>query len=253
MAALKPLRFRVQNFRNIDDSGWIELAQVTCLVGRNESGKTALLKALHKFNPATPQPYSPQREFPRDRFTAEFKNGGDWPACSVEFSVADTSLRKRLQEIVGTAKPTTNVTFTRYYDGTLTWTAISPPLPAETLTYADVAKAIAHFRSATMKLAPPTPEQESTYTTIRSDLLNWSTEWTRKWSGNAQLKQKTARVQLEQLVAESNSKARAETADIITPFQSELSRLTELAAQEPVSHQVYKRCELKATSIILFR
>src|SRR5258707_10419261 len=61
-------KFRVRNFRNIDDSGWIPVEPVTALVGRNESGKTALLKALHKFNPATEEPYNPQREFPRDRF-----------------------------------------------------------------------------------------------------------------------------------------------------------------------------------------
>ena len=50
MSNLKILEFRVQNFRNIDDSGWIPLERVTAFVGRNESGKTALLKALHKFN-----------------------------------------------------------------------------------------------------------------------------------------------------------------------------------------------------------
>ena len=59
-------RFRVQNFRNIDDSGWVTLDQVTAFVGRNESGKTTLLKALHKFNPATAEPYDSMREFPRD-------------------------------------------------------------------------------------------------------------------------------------------------------------------------------------------
>ncbi len=45
-------RFRVFNYRNIDDSGWIPLERVTAFVGRNEAGKTALLKALHKFHPA---------------------------------------------------------------------------------------------------------------------------------------------------------------------------------------------------------
>lgn len=69
-------KFRVRNFRNIDDSGWIPIERVTAFVGRNESGKTALLKALHKFNPATAEPYNPQREFPRDRFTKEFRGDG---------------------------------------------------------------------------------------------------------------------------------------------------------------------------------
>ena len=47
-------QFRVLNYRNIDDSEWISLERVTAFVGRNEAGKTALLKALHKFNPSIP-------------------------------------------------------------------------------------------------------------------------------------------------------------------------------------------------------
>jgi hypothetical protein len=31
---LKAIRYRVQNFRNIDDSGWIPLERVTAFVGR---------------------------------------------------------------------------------------------------------------------------------------------------------------------------------------------------------------------------
>ncbi len=73
MGDLRATRFRVQNYRNIDDSDWVPLERVTALVGRNESGKTALLKALHKFNPASPEPYDAQREFPRDRYTRDFR------------------------------------------------------------------------------------------------------------------------------------------------------------------------------------
>ncbi len=44
--------FRVRNFRNILDSGEIMVDDaVTCLVGMNESGKTAILSALHRLNP----------------------------------------------------------------------------------------------------------------------------------------------------------------------------------------------------------
>ena len=39
---------RVRMFRNIVDSGVIQFEpDVTCIVGKNESGKTALLQALH--------------------------------------------------------------------------------------------------------------------------------------------------------------------------------------------------------------
>src|ERR1700758_5295307 len=112
-AALTPLRFRVYNFRNIDDGDWIELIQVTALVGRNESGKTALLKALHKFNPATPEPYNHQREFPRDRYTSEFKNAADWPVCTVVFEVGKP-LREEIEAILDAAPPPKEVACTRY-------------------------------------------------------------------------------------------------------------------------------------------
>lgn len=42
------ISFRVQNFRSIVDSGWIDFSRdgVTVLVGQNESGKTSILQAL---------------------------------------------------------------------------------------------------------------------------------------------------------------------------------------------------------------
>jgi energy-coupling factor transporter ATP-binding protein EcfA2 len=46
--------FRVRLFRNIIDSGEVSVDEVTCLVGKNEAGKSALLQALHVLNPAKP-------------------------------------------------------------------------------------------------------------------------------------------------------------------------------------------------------
>ena len=80
-------RFQVKNFRNIENSDWIPVERVTCFVGRNESGKTALLKAIYKLNPASPEPFNPLREFPRDRFTRDFKAGADWPVCAADFEL----------------------------------------------------------------------------------------------------------------------------------------------------------------------
>ena len=62
---MKLKRFRVQNFRNVTDSGWVEMDDILTLVGKNESGKTSILKALWKFNPFEEQPYSLDREWPR--------------------------------------------------------------------------------------------------------------------------------------------------------------------------------------------
>ncbi len=63
--SVKLKAFKVRMYRPILDSGWVDLDDITVIVGKNESGKTALLKALHKFKPFNPEPYTLNREWPR--------------------------------------------------------------------------------------------------------------------------------------------------------------------------------------------
>lgn len=52
---MKLLRTTVRQFRNFIDSSLVEMhPQITCLVGKNESGKTAFVQALYRLNPARP-------------------------------------------------------------------------------------------------------------------------------------------------------------------------------------------------------
>ncbi|MDA9406509.1 AAA family ATPase [Bradyrhizobium sp. CCBAU 51745] len=46
--------FRVREFQSVRDSGVIEVDDIACLVGKNEAGKSALLKALYRLNPVVP-------------------------------------------------------------------------------------------------------------------------------------------------------------------------------------------------------
>ena len=48
---MKLIKAQVKNFQNILDSDEFEIDEINCLVGKNESGKTALLKALYHSNP----------------------------------------------------------------------------------------------------------------------------------------------------------------------------------------------------------
>ena len=48
---MKLLKARVMNYKSIEDSSWVTINNVTCLVGKNESGKTAFLQALQKLSP----------------------------------------------------------------------------------------------------------------------------------------------------------------------------------------------------------
>ena len=152
---MKALRFRVHNFRNIDDSGWIDLEQVTAFVGRNESGKTALLKALHKFNPASKEPYNPQKEFPRERYTRDYISRGNqtgmWPVCSVEFEIPD-SIKTALESDSRPAEHIPgSVVATRFYDGTL---GLEYPqeIPDSPVTPNSIIEAMNAFSSAARRL-----------------------------------------------------------------------------------------------------
>ncbi len=48
---MKLASFRVREFRSVWDSGDVGVGEITCLVGKNEAGKTTLLTALNKINP----------------------------------------------------------------------------------------------------------------------------------------------------------------------------------------------------------
>ena len=50
-------RFRVENYKKIKDSGWIDCGDITTFVGKNESGKSALFRGLSKMNPSDGEPY----------------------------------------------------------------------------------------------------------------------------------------------------------------------------------------------------
>lgn len=70
---IKLTGFRVQNFRCLDDSGWINVNDITALVGINESGKTAILQALHSLNPGNDiVDIHKIRDFPRVRLTRDY-------------------------------------------------------------------------------------------------------------------------------------------------------------------------------------
>ncbi|WP_137959698.1 AAA family ATPase [Burkholderia sp. 4M9327F10] len=62
---------RVTNFRSVEDSGEFNVGDMTCLVGKNEAGKTALITALYGLNPYGEFAYDKTNDYPR-RFVSDF-------------------------------------------------------------------------------------------------------------------------------------------------------------------------------------
>jgi predicted ATP-dependent endonuclease of OLD family len=49
---MKLLKYKVNKFRSVKETEWINIDDLACFVGINESGKTNLLLPLWKFNPS---------------------------------------------------------------------------------------------------------------------------------------------------------------------------------------------------------
>lgn len=227
---LQAFQFRVQNYRNIEDSGWIEIERVTAFVGRNESGKTALLKALHKFHPATPEPYDPQREFPRDRFTRDFRSGSDWPVCSVRFKIQGP-VREKLAEFLEPGFVPNEVTCTRYYDQSLD-TEFEPDLSAQVLSPKPLIEALGSLAGKARRLAAPSPEEEPAIQEHRERLTAWATSCADRLEGHTDLRREEGAALLSAIRSESDQQANPYTADVVEELQGVLDTILRSAKEE---------------------
>ena len=107
--------FRVSNFRSIKDSGHIEVSRITALLGRNESGKSNLLRGLHSLNPLDGfKALDPIKNFPRDRRLEECTDLTDVVHSTWELDEDD---KAELLEVLPRATEVTKVEIGRKYNG----------------------------------------------------------------------------------------------------------------------------------------
>lgn len=84
---MKLRQVRIREFKSVWDTGTFHVGQVTCLVGKNEAGKTTILDALHRLNPI--------------EGTSRFDVTHDYPRTEVEDYRHDVeSGRRRPAEVV---------------------------------------------------------------------------------------------------------------------------------------------------------
>lgn len=81
-------RFRITNFRNVIDSEWIEVTDVTAFVGQNEAGKSNLFEALHCLHSFTETRYDPNEDWPVDDWKGR-KNAEGQPVAEAYFEFGD--------------------------------------------------------------------------------------------------------------------------------------------------------------------
>ena len=110
----------VRKFRSIENSGTVRFEpDVTCLVGKNESGKTAFLEALHQANPfaGTGRGFDELRDYPRRlRGRDRAQIAGTTP-ISATFELDDADLEAVARQVGPDALGAKELTVERAYSG----------------------------------------------------------------------------------------------------------------------------------------
>jgi energy-coupling factor transporter ATP-binding protein EcfA2 len=117
-------RARVTNYRSIDDSGWVSIDNVTCLVGKNESGKTAFLQALRRLNPVSGSDADfDLKDYPRKGYVRYRRSHKDAPATVVrcEFQLSGEEMADIETAFGPNVLNSPRVIASKGYDNRLRW------------------------------------------------------------------------------------------------------------------------------------
>ena len=116
---MKLTKVRIGEFQSIWDSTEFEIGDVTCLVGKNEAGKTALLKALYRLNPVNTEhgSYNAIHDYPRSKFATyepQVEAGSREPATVVTATFSlDSEEVDEITSLVGSdCLPPRDISFT---------------------------------------------------------------------------------------------------------------------------------------------
>jgi len=113
---------QVMNYKCVEDSTHFQICPVTCLVGKNEAGKTSVLEALHKLNPDVAEmgEFDVLLEYPRRRRKQYQRRAETEPddALITRWELEDKDV-KALEETLGTGAVTSRIVEIRkgYYRG----------------------------------------------------------------------------------------------------------------------------------------
>ena len=110
----------VRKFRSIENSGTVRFEpDVTCLVGKNESGKTAFLEAVHQCNPfgGVGRGFDELRDYPRRLRGRDRAQIADTTPISATFELDDADLEAVAQRVGPEALGAKELTVERAYSG----------------------------------------------------------------------------------------------------------------------------------------
>jgi len=186
---MKLTGFRVFSYRSISDSDFVSLEKLTVIVGKNESGKTSLLKALHKFN--SKETFNIDKDWPRGR--RKDKNL-ETIVCTCHFFL-DLSELTFVNKALGTDLKAVEFLVSKNYKNTFV-----PKTPKE------IQEAISKMTPATEGAKTPAELEKEILALLLSKIPTFIyMDDYRTFSGNAHLDQVNQRKSQNQLSAEDKT------------------------------------------------
>ena len=118
MESMRLMQFRVKDFKSVQDSGVIKCENITNLIGVNEAGKSKLLLALWKLNPARNGEIIFTSDMPVEKLAEYRTNPEKYYFIEAEFEIIKNDLIENLSNKFGIGKENfANVLVSRNYAG----------------------------------------------------------------------------------------------------------------------------------------
>ncbi|MDD9886393.1 MAG: AAA family ATPase [Gammaproteobacteria bacterium] len=120
---MKLTSIQVKNYRSVEDSEKFAIDDITCLVGKNESGKTAILKAIEGINPFQEgMKYDKTTDYPR-RYLSQYDERHSYRAevCISEWKLNQKDIEVLKEEFGEDCLDSHIITITTYYEGSRTF------------------------------------------------------------------------------------------------------------------------------------
>ncbi|WP_261665270.1 AAA family ATPase [Deinococcus sp. Marseille-Q6407] len=165
------LQFRVQQFRSVEDSGWITCDAVTTLVGMNEAGKSNLLLALWKLNPAQGGEINLLADMPRRIYSTARKEPETITFIETDFSITGKAAEEIKQKTYLSSDRDLDVRVSRTFDGEIHIKFLNAT-PTQSLTSTSLHKVLTEQIAVVQAQAAPTEELQKSKETAEASLSN---------------------------------------------------------------------------------
>ena len=119
---MKLQKVAIRRYRSIEEMDAFEVEpDVTCLVGKNESGKTAVLQALNKSHSHDGASFDEGLDYPTTRTSERRKAEGKMKVTTLTYLLDDGDVQSVEDWMGESALSSRTITVTTLYDGSSTW------------------------------------------------------------------------------------------------------------------------------------